>query len=276
VSVAWAPLAFGVAVFALTLACGAAIDGAARASRREPVLRRLMVGPPLAPHRRNRRARAGRHPGAARVAGTAGAAEAWLRRWARALRAIPTHVTRRRHDVDVVRCLPAAVDGIARSLRAGSSVRLALAEAAAAAPAALGRDLGLVVRAGDQGIPLREAIERWSVQRPLPAVRLTAAALVLGVDAGAGLARSLDGVASTLYERAAIEREVRALSTQARYSAGVLAIAPLIFLGVVALIEPATTSFLVGTPAGLACLAAGLAFDLTGGWWMARITRLAT
>jgi tight adherence protein B len=183
--------------------------------------------------------------------------------------------TKRRRDLEVARALPAAVEGMARSLRAGGSVRTALTEAAATAPAALGHDLGVVVRASDHGIPLAQAIERWADERPLPGVRLTAAALVLGVDAGTGLARSLDGVSSTLYERAAIEREVRALSTQARYSAGVLAIAPLVFLGVVGFLEPSAVSFLLTTPAGLGCLAAGLALDTAGGWWMARITRSA-
>ena len=132
------------------------------------------------------------------------------------------------------------------------------------------------MRASDNGIPLRQAIERWSDERPLPSVRLTVSALALGVDAGTGLARSLDGVASTLYERAAVDREVRALSTQARYSAGVLAIAPLIFLAVVGFVEPATLSFFVRSAAGLACLGVGLGLDAVGGWWMVRITRRAT
>jgi tight adherence protein B len=258
-------LVAGLVFFALALACGAAILGAVRTGRRQLVIRRLGAGSPTISRRRSPRPRP--DPG--------GIAEPRLRRWARAMRTMPATVSRRRHDADVVRALPAAVDGMARSLRAGASVRLALAEAAVAAPTTLGLDLGRVVRAGDRGIPLRDAIQRWADQRPLAAVRLTAAALVLGIDGGAGLARSLDGVASTLYERAAIEREVHALSTQARYSAGVLAIAPLVFLAVVAFIEPATTTFLLGTSAGLACLGVGLALDVAGGWWMARITRRA-
>jgi tight adherence protein B len=168
------------------------------------------------------------------------------------------------------------VEGIARSLRAGGSVRTALADAAAAAPPALQRDLELVVRAAEHGIPLRQAVERWADQRPLPGVRLAAAAVILGLDAGSGLARSLDGVASTLYERAALEREVRALSTQARYSAGVLAVAPLLFLGLVGGLEPAALTFLFTTPAGLGCLTVGLALDVAAGWWMASITRRAS
>ena len=155
-------------------------------------------------------------------------------------------------------------------------MRTALTEAAAGASPALATDLDLIVRACDQGMPLRAAIDRWAGAHPTSDVRLAAAALVLGVDAGAGLARTLDGVATTLYERAAIAREVRALSTQARYSAGVLAVAPLVFLLVVVALDDVTLGFLLGTPAGLACLGIGLGLDVVGAWWMARITRRAS
>jgi tight adherence protein B len=260
-------VAAGLLLASLIAACGAAAVGAARALRHDRLLRRRAsaafrsAAPTPYP------------PGRSLPAGVVAPHSV---RGSRRLRSVLTAPARRRRDIEVSRSLPAAVEGIARSLRAGGSVRTALADAAAAAPATLSHDLGVVVRASDHGIPLRQALERWADQRPLPGVRLTEAALVLGVDAGAGLARSLDGVAATLYERAAIGREVRALSTQARYSAGVLAIAPLGFLAVVGFLEPAAVSFLVATPAGVACLAAGLALDATGGWWMARITRRAS
>ncbi|MGH9118612.1 MAG: type II secretion system F family protein [Acidimicrobiales bacterium] len=188
---------------------------------------------------------------------------------------VPAVLLRRRREAERSRALAPAVEAVARSLRAGGSVRTALADAAAVARPPLGDELGLVVKACEQGIPIRQAIEHWAA-RPTADVRLIAAAVALGVDAGAGLARTLDGVAATLYERAAVDREVRALSTQARYSAAVLAVAPLVFLAVVAGLDGGTLRFLLGTPAGLACLGLGLGLDLAGGWWMARITRGAT
>jgi tight adherence protein B len=171
--------------------------------------------------------------------------------------------------------LPSALEAVARSLRAGGSVRTALADAATTAPAPLADDLGRMLRASDRGIPLREVIDEWPQARPLPGVRLAAAALALGIDTGSGLARTLDGVAATLHERATIEREVRVLAAQARYSAGILIVAPVAFLVLVAAFDPSTVDFLVGTPVGLGCLAGGLVLDAAGGWWMARICREA-
>jgi tight adherence protein B len=173
------------------------------------------------------------------------------------------------------RALPDALDGLARSLRAGGSVRTGLSEVAQVAPPPLAGDLGRLVRAVDQGIPIRAALDRWTAERDSAGVRLTAAALVLGIDSGAGLARSLESVATTLHERAALHREVRALAAQARYSAGVLAVAPLAFLVVAGAIDPSVLTFLFTTPSGLVCLMSGLALDAAGGAWMFHITRSA-
>jgi tight adherence protein B len=79
-----------------------------------------------------------------------------------------------------------------------------------------------------------------------------------------------------LRERREVAGEVRALATQARTSAGVLAVAPLAFTGLVSTIEPGAVAFLVTSPLGLACLLLGLALEALGAVWMTRITRSAT
>jgi Flp pilus assembly protein TadB len=70
-----------------------------------------------------------------------------------------------------------------------------------------------------------------------------------------------------------MQAEVRALATQARASAGVLAIAPVAFAGLVATVEPRAVAFLVASPLGVACLLLGLGLEGAGAAWMAHITR---
>ena len=67
--------------------------------------------------------------------------------------------------------------------------------------------------------------------------------------------------------------EVRALASQARASAVVIVVAPAVFAVVAALADPEVLHFLVGTPAGLACLVGGAGLDAAGGAWMRAITR---
>lgn len=171
--------------------------------------------------------------------------------------------------------LPEALDRVASALRSGASLAAALREAATLAPQPLAGELRAVVDDVDGGCPLSDALERWA-DEATPPLRLAAAALGLGAATGGSVARAVDGVAQTLRDRRQAAGEVRALATQARASAGLLAVAPLGFAALVAAADPASARLLLGTPVGLACLVAGLALQALGAMWMARIVREAT
>ena len=169
--------------------------------------------------------------------------------------------------------LPAALDEIARSLRSGGSLVQAIADAARATPGAIGDDLFQVAAAHRAGVPLADALTRWRSTRPIAGVRLTASALELGLAAGGAHARAIDGVAATLRDNLAITAEVRAQAAQAQASALVIGLAPIGFTALACVADHRTATFLFQTPAGLACLAIGLALDAAGAIWMGRITR---
>jgi tight adherence protein B len=170
--------------------------------------------------------------------------------------------------------VPEVLENLARALRSGAGLRPALAEAAADGPVPPRADLAAVVAAADRGAALVPALEEWAHRRPSPSVRLAVAALCLGVETGGAQARALDGVAATLRQRLAAAAEARALATQARASALVIALAPVAFCALATGTDPRVGAFLFRTPAGLAALAAGLGLDAVGAWWMARLTRL--
>lgn len=169
--------------------------------------------------------------------------------------------------------LPDALDAVARSLRSGAVLRDAIAEAAGAGR--LGVELRRVVDDADRGVPLVVAVDSWAGWIPAPGVRLTAAALALAAEGGGAAARAVDGVAATLRANQAVAHEVRAQSSQARTSGLVIALAPLAFGLLAAGLDGRTAEFLLRTPVGVACLAAGLLLDGLGAWWMHRITAVA-
>lgn len=174
----------------------------------------------------------------------------------------------------VEEALPEALEAVARSLRSGSSLRQAVEEAAAATPGVLGDDLRGVAGAVAAGQTLVAALDAWGFRRPLPGVRLAVSALGLGAETGGAHARAVDGVAATVRNRLAVGREVRALSSQARLSALVIVLAPLGFSALAAATDEGTAEFLLRTPFGLACLAAGLLLDGLAALWMHRLSRL--
>lgn len=203
-------------------------------------------------------------PGAAAVAAAcavAGPVLAW-------------RLLRHRGDARLEAELPAGVEAVARSLRSGGSLRQGLAEAAAGASGRLGADLLAVERSLAAGAAVVAALEGWAARRPLPGVRLAVAALCLGAETGGAQARAVDGVAATLRGRQAVQAEARALATQARASAAVIALAPVGFCALAATVDGRTASFLLRTPVGLAMLAGGLGLDALGALWMARLTRV--
>ncbi len=170
--------------------------------------------------------------------------------------------------------LPVALESVARSLRSGSTLAQAVAEAAAAVPGEMGTDLA---RVADHavGAGLAAALDAWARARPSANVRLAATALGLAADTGGAAAGAVDGLAATLRQRLAAAAEVRALATQARLSAAVIGTAPAAFAVLSSAADHRAAGFLLGTPAGLACLGGGVALDLIGLIWMAHVTRAA-
>lgn len=170
--------------------------------------------------------------------------------------------------------LPGGLEALAAALRSGASLRQGIDEAARATPGPLGRDLAVVGRATAHGLPLVEALESWAGRRPLPGVQLAVGALCLGAETGAAEARAVDGVAATVRSKLAVASEVRALGSQARISAVVIALAPVAFCAFTTATDRRTASFLFRTAPGLLCLVSGLTLDAVAALWMARLSRV--
>jgi tight adherence protein B len=183
---------------------------------------------------------------------------------------------RGRRAARVEATLPLALETMARTLRTGGSLRQAVGEAAATAPPPLQDDLAAVAGAVAHGAPLTFALDGWVDVCPLPGVRLAAAALSLGAETGGAQARAIDGVAATIRERLGAAAEVRAQATQARVSAGVIALSPIAFGALASSTDHRTAAFLFRTPVGLALLVAGVGLDALGALWMARLTAVPT
>ena len=170
--------------------------------------------------------------------------------------------------------LPLLLERMGWSLRAGAAVPEALRGALDGVPDALAAELAPTRRALDAGLGLDEALGRWAVPGGSPE-RLVMVALCLAASTGGAVASTFDNIAAGLREQSALRRETRALSAQARASAAASVIAPALFAVAVAGADAEVDSFLVTEPLGHLCLAAGVALNAGGAWWMHRITRWA-
>lgn len=172
------------------------------------------------------------------------------------------------------RDLPSALEATVAALRAGHSLTQALAETGAADGPARA-DLAAVSRRATAGTPLVAAIEDWATTRDDHVTRLAAAALAVAAEAGGPGADGLEAAATSIRDRAAVDDEIHALSVQARASAGLLTLTPIVFTGLLTAVDPGAARFLLGTRIGLLCLVGGLALDGFGAWWMHRLVARA-
>ncbi len=171
---------------------------------------------------------------------------------------------RRRRGID--RRIPDSMDRVVRQLRSGATLSLALRHVGEVDPV-----FSRITREIAERRSLQDAIDVWRSEDDLPNRKLAATALELASSAGGASAQVLDGVAASLRDRVALEREVSALSSQSKASAVVLVIAPLVFAALTAAFDDRIFDVLVGRPVGWACLGLGLGLDGIGALWMARL-----
>jgi Flp pilus assembly protein TadB len=163
-------------------------------------------------------------------------------------------------------------DALARSLRAGTTLRSALMSIEPTDPAlahrsqavrqALGR--GAIVSTAVIGLHPDPASRP---QQQSPHLALAAAVLATSGSIGGPAAASLDRLAGALRLRVADGQERSAHSSQARLSAHVLTFVPLALLALLAVTDSDVRAVL-SQPTGVALVSIGLALNLVGWWWM--------
>jgi tight adherence protein B len=106
-------------------------------------------------------------------------------------------------------------------------------------------------------------------------LRIVAAAWQVAHRTGSGLADTVERVAASLREAAATRRLVAGELASARATARLVSGLPVLALAMGSGAGGDPWGFLLGQPAGLACLAGGLSFGLAGLWWIEAIAAAA-
>lgn len=161
-----------------------------------------------------------------------------------------------------------AVSALSAALRAGQSLPQSLAYARDEAQEPLRSELAGLVDRIDVGTPVGQALSDWAEAQSSEDALLIVGVLDMHRRSGGDLPTVLDGLAETLRERRAADREVRALTAQARLSGVILGMLPIGFFGFLLLTSRREMLDAMGTPLGGAALGIGFTLEMLAFLWI--------
>lgn len=177
-------------------------------------------------------------------------------------------LTRERRERTFARQLPDVAAEMARLVESGSTLQVALRDLSDEYPGPAGEELRSVVTDIDSGLLMDQALELWAMRSPLEGLRLLVAACRIGVAEGGNLVAALGGVSAALGDSVELAEETRSMTTQARTSAYVIMVLPLIGVATFTVVDPEVARFLFSTLPGLSIIVAGATLDALGAWCM--------
>lgn len=124
--------------------------------------------------------------------------------------------------------LPEALDLIARAVRSGNSLTAAMAMVGDELDDPIASEFAATVDEVNLGLTLHEAMENLCERVPLSDMRFFAIAILVQKETGGNIGEILDNISRLIRERIQFQRQVRALTAEGRYSAGILIALPIL------------------------------------------------
>lgn len=143
-----------------------------------------------------------------------------------------------------------AIDVIVRGIKSGLPLNECLAIIARESPEPICSEIRIVVEEQRVGIPMSECLDRLMQRVPLPEVKFFAVVVAIQQKSGGNLSEALGNLSGVLRDRIRLQMKVKAMSAEAKASAGVLASLPPIVAVLVYLTSPNYISMLWTTKNG--------------------------
>lgn len=163
---------------------------------------------------------------------------------------------RRRRLAAFAAGFPDVIDVIVRGVRAGRPLADCLAVVAADTQEPIRSEFRLVVEDQTVGMPVQEAVDRLAQRVPLKEVGFLAIVVAIQSRAGGNLTEALGNLSAVLRGRRQLQAKVKAMSAEAKASAGIIASLPVIVACLVQLTSPDYLALLYQTDPGLMVMAA--------------------
>lgn len=172
---------------------------------------------------------------------------------------------RRRRRIDLQ--LAPAITSLANSVQAGYTLVQGIARVARTAPEPIRTEFRIMASRYEHGVDLQTTIEEARRRLRLPNFALFASALLVNREMGGNIGDTLDRIAQSL-ESAELTRErVKAATSAGRTNIKILALAPVVILGLVYFIDAEAVGMIFTTSIGHVLLLAAGVLTAIGVYW---------
>ncbi len=121
-----------------------------------------------------------------------------------------------------------SLESMMRLLKAGMPVSEAIKMVATEYDGPMGEEMGRIYDQQKIGVPLPEAVLEASKRIPLAEMQMFATAIAIQTQTGSSLSEVLQNLASVIRSRFALQRKVKALSSEAKASAMIIGALPIV------------------------------------------------
>ncbi|WP_426022289.1 type II secretion system F family protein [Brevundimonas sp. PWP3-1b1] len=166
---------------------------------------------------------------------------------------------------------PNAVDVIVRGIKSGLPVHECFKIIGRESPAPLGPEFQKLVEGLGVGLTLEQALDKMYERMPTPELRFFTIVIAIQQKTGGNLAEALGNLSTVLRARRMMGEKIKALSSEALASAGIIASLPPVVMGLVLLTSPAYMMPLFNDFRGNFLLLVAVALMATGVFVMKRM-----
>lgn len=187
----------------------------------------------------------------------------WALAWARA---------RRCRQIDEQ--LPDFLLALAGALRSGAGLQTGLRMVSQHMQRPLVQELGLLLQQQRMGMSFRDGLDALHARIDTDSVGLVVAAIKVAGHTGGSLAETLERISQTLRTRLQLLRKLRALTSQGRLQAWIMACLPILLIGALYFLDPLTMEQLWRTPLGWGVLLLVALLECLGVFLVRRIINI--
>lgn len=160
--------------------------------------------------------------------------------------------------------LPDALELIARSLKAGHPLPVALTLAAREVPDPLGSEFGIMSDEMAYGYSLAKALRNLESRVGQEDLSVLATGIIIQSEVGGNLIELVSSLANLMRERVKLRRKVRTLTSEGRFSGAALSVLPFLMFLALQIVAPVYYGAVWGRSAVTTALVIGLVWMMLG------------